>query len=174
MLTDADIQYVNAEFVPLADLCRAAGRDLDETRRLIAARVLPAPPYPGLELMPADYFELPDAATFAATYEGPDPDADLAAYLDGTYFVCLRSATPANVVRKERLVLEVRELLAEPRPSDPSWAAGLRERVDELDELERPFSPDYDRTRFGRPVTRDTLIDEPRRRWPELFAAARL
>ena len=46
MLTDADIAYVEREFVALAVLCAAAGRDLEETRDRIAAHELPAPPYP--------------------------------------------------------------------------------------------------------------------------------
>jgi uncharacterized protein DUF6058 len=172
MLTDRDLDYIRDELVPLADLCRTAGRDLDEVRRLIAGRTLPAPPYPGVEAVPADYFDLPDAASFVAAYDGEDVDEDLAAYLDGTYFVCLRRATPANIVRKGALVDELRALLAESRPDDAAWAGRLRAAVDELDALERPFSPDYDRSRFGRPPTRDELIAAPRRRWPELFAGA--
>lgn len=172
MLTDRDLAYIRDELVPLVDLCRTAGRDLEEVRRLIADRILPAPPYPGVEAVPADYFDLPDAAGFAAAYDGSDPDENLAAYLDGTYFVCLRRATPANVARKGALVDELRGLLAEPHPGNAAWAARLRDAVDELDALERPFSPDYDRTRFGRPPTRDELIAEPRRRWPQLFAGA--
>jgi hypothetical protein len=170
MLTDADIAYVEREFVPLADLCAAAGRDLAETRARIAARELPAPPYPGLEHVPADYFDLPDAEAFVAVYDGPDREDDLAAYLDGTYFVCLRHATTANMIRKEQLVRELRDLIAAPREGDTTWRQALRERVDALDGLERPFSPDYDRVRFERPPTRDELIDAPRRRWPEAFA----
>lgn len=172
MLTDADIAYVEREFVALADLCAAAGRDLDETRARIARRELPAPPYPGLERVPADYFELPDAAAFAAEYGGPDPEDNLAAYLDGTYFVCLRQATPANIERKGQLVDELRELLAAPRDGEDDWGQALRERVDELDGLERPFSPGYDRVRFERPPTRDELIADSKRRWPGLFGAA--
>jgi hypothetical protein len=172
MLTDRDLAYVRDELVPLADLCRAAGRDLDEVRRLVAERALPAPPYPGVEAVPSDYFELPDAAGFAAAYDGASPEEDLAAYLDGTYFVCLRRATPANIVRKGALVEELRELVAAPQPQDGAWCGRLRRAVDELDGLERPFSPDYDRQRFGRPPTRDELIAEPRRRWPHVFATA--
>lgn len=172
MLTDADIAYAEREFVALSELCAAAGRDVEETRARIARRELPAPPYPGVERVPADYFQLPDAAAFAATYDGPDPEENLAAYLDGTYFVCLRRATPANIVRKEQLVGEIRELVAAPRAGDDDWRQAVRLRVDELDGLERPFSPDYDRTRFDRPPTRDELIAEPRRRWPDVFAGA--
>src|SRR5690348_2926916 len=90
MLTDRDLAYIRDELVPLDHLCRTAGRDLEEVRRLIADRILPAPPYPGVEAVPADYFDLPDAAGFAAAYDASDPDENLAAYLDGTYFVCLR------------------------------------------------------------------------------------
>jgi Family of unknown function (DUF6058) len=169
MLTDADIAYVEREFVPLDRLCTAAGRDLAETRARIAARELPAPPYPGLEYVPADYFELPDAAAFVSEYTGRDPEDNLAAYLDGTYFVCLRQPTPEVIVRKGELVDELRELIAEPRESDAAWREALRARVDELDGLERPFSPDYDRVRFERPPTRDELIADPRRRWPQAF-----
>lgn len=169
MLTDRDLDYIRRELVPLADVCRAAGRDVDETRRLIADRTLPAPPYPGVEAVPADYFDLPDAAGFAAAFDGPDVEDELAAYLDGTYFVCLRRATPANVRRKGQLVERLRAALADPLPADAGWAASLRAAVEELDALERPFSPDYDRVRFGRPPTRDELVEAPRRRWPELF-----
>jgi len=172
MLTDADIAYVEREFVPLADVCAAAGHDLGETRARIAARELPSPPYPGLEHVPADYFDLPDAASFVAEYTGADPEDNLAAYLDGTYFVCLRHPTPATIVRKGELVDELRELLAAPREGDAGWRQALRERVEELDGIERPFSPDYDRVRFERPPTRDELIAGPRRRWPTVFAAA--
>lgn len=146
-MTDADHRYVEEQFVPLARLCAAAGRDLEDVRAAIAERRLPAPPYPGLEYVPADYFELPDAEEFERTFDGPDAEEELASYLDGTYFVCLREATVENVARKGFLVGEIRRRLAELRPL-----------VDELDALERPFSPDYDRTRFGRPPTRDELV----------------
>ena len=147
MLSDADLEYVRREFVPLADLCRTNGRDLDEVRAAIAARRLPGFPYPGQEYVPANYFELPDAEEFLRTFDGPDAEAELEAYLDGTYFVCVRNATVENIARKEQLVTEIRRLLNELKPL-----------VDELDALERPFSPDYDRQRFGVPPTRDELI----------------
>jgi hypothetical protein len=40
--------------------------------------------------------------------------------------------------------------------------------VDELDSLERPFSPVYDRVRFGRPPTRDTHICDVRKTFPQI------
>ncbi|HEX5448794.1 MAG TPA: DUF6058 family natural product biosynthesis protein [Gaiellaceae bacterium] len=147
MLSDADIEYVRREFTPLADLCMAQEKDLDEVRAAIAMRRLAGFPYPGMEYVPANYFDLPDADEFRQTFAGPDVDAELDAYLDGTYFVCVREATVENIARKEQLVTEIRRLLAELRPL-----------VDELDALERPFSPDYDRQRFGVPPTRDELI----------------
>jgi len=116
VLTDADRRYVEAQFVPLAALCAAQGRGADEVRRRIAARELPAPPYPGMEYVPANYFELPDADEFARTFDGPDAADELAAYLDGAYFVCLRNATVDNVKRKGFLVEEIRRRLADLRP----------------------------------------------------------
>ena len=163
MLTDADRAYVEEQFVPLEALCASTGRDVHDVRAAIAARRLPAPPYPGLEYVPANYFDLPDADEFRRTFDGPDADAELASYLDGTYFVCVRDATVANIQRKEELVTLVRSLLDVPRPE-------LRAAVDELDALERPFSPDYDRRRFGKPVTRDELIAGTRERYPQLWA----
>jgi hypothetical protein len=164
VLTPADIDYITSEFVPLADTCAAAGRDLAEVRSLIERRELPAPPYPGPEYVPANYFTLPGPDDFADAPEEREP------YLDGTYFVCLRDATVANIVRKGRLVDQIRVLLAEPQAASPRWLAELEAAVDELDLLERPFSPDYDRVRFGRPPTRDELIRDVRTRY---FGAAR-
>ncbi len=162
MLTDADIRYVREQFAPLERVCASAGRDPDEIRRAIADRRLPAPPYvlpDGTEMLPADYFELP------APDEWPAELAeDREAYLDGTYFVCLRRATPENIARKDELVDLLRASLAEPRHDDEEWLRSLRANVDELDALERPFSPDYDRgPRWDVPPTRDELIEEPRR-----------
>jgi hypothetical protein len=172
VLTDADRRYVREQFVPLEELCAEGGHDIGDVRRRIASRELPAAPYPGLEYVPADYFELPGAEEFRRTFHGPDLDAELSSYLDGTYFVCLRNATVDNIVRKEALVTQVRGLLAEPRPAAAGWRARLRAAVDELDLLERPFSPDFDRQRFGQPPTRDELIDGARRRFPQVWDVA--
>lgn len=76
-----------------------------------------------------------------------DAEAEWQSYWAGLYGVCLRSATPENIVRKEMLLQRIDELLS-----------GLRARVDDLDALEREFAPSYDRLRFGRPTTRDTHI----------------
>lgn len=158
MLSDADLEYCREQFVPLASLCD----DVEAVRARIAARELPAPPYPGLELVPADYFSL------AARVDELCPE-DREAFLDGTYFVCLENATPENIARKGALVDSLRALLAAPEPHDERWCARLRAEVEELDVLERPFSPHYDRERFDRPPTRDELIAEPRRRFARVF-----
>jgi hypothetical protein len=163
MLSDADRAYVREQFVPLSDACAAAGCDVDTVRAEIAARRRAAPPYPGMEYVPANYLDLPDADGFRRAFDGPDPEAELESYLDGAYFVCVRDATVANIKRKEALVARIRELRDRPGPS-------LRTAVDELDALERPFSPDYDRRRFGASLTRDDLIAGVRARHPQLWA----
>jgi uncharacterized protein DUF6058 len=165
VLSSADLQYISEQFVPLAELTS----DIEEVRGRIAMGELPAFPYPGHEFVPLDYFKLPLGAAFAKRYEGDGLAGHLDGLMRGVYFVCLRDATPENIVRKEQLVTSVRALLAEPAPGDSVWCDALRAQVDELDELERPFSPDYDRRRFGRPPTRDELIAAPRRLYPAAF-----
>jgi hypothetical protein len=164
-LTPADLRYLDEQFVPVAELTG----DVEEVRSRIAGGELPAFPYPGHELVPADYFDLPLGAAFAGRYDGDDLAGDLEGLMSGIYFVCLREATPENIVRKELLVVSLRALLAEPDPVDAVWCETVRAQVGELDELERPFSPDYDRQRFGRPPTRDELITAPQRLFPSLF-----
>jgi hypothetical protein len=83
--------------------------------------------------------------------------------------MCLRSATPEAIARKEGLVEELEALLGDPRPGDATWRAALRSAVDALDALERPFAP-LDEHRFGARPTRHRLIDDPRARWPWLAA----
>jgi Family of unknown function (DUF6058) len=83
--------------------------------------------------------------------------------------MCLRSATPEAIARKEVLVDELEGLLADPRPRDGAWREALRGAVDALDALERPFAP-LDEHRFGTRPTRHRLIDDPRTRWPWLVA----
>ena len=154
--------------------------------QLIRARRLPAPSYvlpDGTGMVPADYFALVDEAggverlrgEFERRYReagGPpgELDADWDGYIDGIYAVCLRSVSPESIVRKEQLVLSVGLLLEQPQPDDAPWQERLAREVEELDALEREFSPDYDRRRFGRPPTRDALIVAARERYPNLFA----
>ena len=76
-------------------------------------------------------------------------------------------ATPENIARKGRLVDAIEGLTADPRPDDADWRAALRDAVDALDELERPFAP-LDEHRLGARPTRRRLVDDPRARWPWL------
>ena len=173
MLTVDDLRYVRSEFVPLGELCAVRHRDFEDVRARIEQGQLPAPAYvlpDGTPMVPADYFDLPVGDAFVRRYRGDELEDDLAAFMDGTYLVCLRRATPENIVRKGELVEELRGLLADPRPRQPAWRSRLRQAADELDDLERPFSPHYDRERFGRPPTRDELIEAPRRLYPEIWS----
>ena len=190
VLTDADIAYVRANFVPLDRLAGERGASLADVRALVQAEGLPRPSYvleDGTEMVPADYFALADEAggvanlreafatryTRAAAAETAPLDAaeeEWRAYLSGEYGVCLRHVTPETIVRKSVLMHEIEGLLAEPRPADERWQAALRRGVEELDELERPFAPHYDRARFGGPSSRDRLITAVREAYPAVFA----
>jgi len=154
VLTERDIAYVRDQFVRLEDL-----GDADELRARIDRGELPRPAYvlpDGSEWVPRDYLPGFERAELERRYlEACRP---WEAYLDGAYQVCLRRVTPEAIARKDELVAELALELLEPRPADPEWRARVRDAVDELDALERPFSPDYDRTRFGRPPTRDLLV----------------
>jgi hypothetical protein len=187
-LTQADIAYVCANFRPLDDVCREHGESPEQVRELIRARRLPAPSYvlpDGTEMVPADYFALMDEAGGADRLRddfdrrhrraGGDPaelDEDWDGYIDGIYAICLRSVSPETIVRKTELVDAIGALLEQPAQDDAEWRSRLRRQVDELDALERDFSPDYDRHQFGRPPTRDLLINAARERYPDVFAAA--
>jgi len=171
-LTDADAAYICANYVPLEEAVRGA----------IDRGLLPQPSYvldDGTEMVPADYFGLllePNVpARFAERYlaaggRQEELDDDWAGYIDGVYGVCLRVVTPETIVRKGILVESLTHLLDDPKPGEPDWRASLRAQVEELDSLEREFSPDYDRVRFGRPPTRDLLITAARERFPELVS----
>lgn len=190
MLTPADVAYIRGNFRPLDELCEDRAESPAEVRALIAAGRLPQPTYvldDSTEMFPPDYFTLVDDAggvdalrseferRFAAAarrYGGLEHDGELADewafYLSGEYGACLRRLTPEEMVRKDRLVKQVDALLADPRPDDEDWARELRERVEELDGVEREFAP-FDRIRFGGPVSRDRLITGARERYPDVF-----
>jgi hypothetical protein len=135
----------------------------------------------------ADYFRLLDEAGgperprshFSERYlvAGGSPEeleSEWNGYVSGTYGVCLREVVPEKIVRKSALVDSLTDLLGAERPDDEAWRRELRRQVDELDELERAFSPDYDRgDRFDQPPSRDRLIVYARERYPELFAPVR-
>jgi uncharacterized protein DUF6058 len=175
-MTPEDDAYVDEWFAPL----EAVATDVDEARRLMLANRLPLPGYlrsDGTQMVPRDLLALTERAGgaellpawFASRFDDPkDAVESWDSYLAG-HWVCLRSVTPENMRRKEALVSAIGDLLAEPQPASREWLTCLHAAVDELDELEPPFAP-YDRLRFGGPVSRDRLIDEPRRRWPVRLA----
>jgi hypothetical protein len=183
-LAAADQEYIRSNFVPLDEL---AGDRAAAVRVLVASRRYPQPAYvldDGTEMVAADYLEPLDAAggdpgevrtTFLARYAsagGDEPHAEVwSDWLTGLYAVCLNTATPEAIARKGALVDGIDRLIAERRPRDPQWRTALREAVDELDGLERPFAP-LDALRLGKPPTRQRLIDWPRERWPWLEKAA--
>jgi len=178
--TEADLAYLAANYLTLEELCEGRPESPEEVRALIAGRTLPEPSYTlpdGTGMFPADYFRLVDEAGgvdglrdhFAARHgasNGSDLDQDWQMYLDGIWGICLRDVTPETIVRKNTLVTSLCELLVLARPRDPEWRKQLQEQVDELDELEREFSPDYDRSdQVDRPPTRDLIIAAARERY---------
>jgi hypothetical protein len=180
-MLEADVAYVRANYLTLDDVCAGRAETPDDVRRLIAKNKLPKPSYVlpnGAEMVPADYFALADAGReeFARRFldAGGEPtavDQEWQYYLSGDYGVCLKEQTPENIARKEQLVKLIDGLLAAPRPADSDWREQLRSSVNELDAIERPFAPHYDRARWG-PSSRDRCIAGARERFPDVFAAA--
>jgi hypothetical protein len=188
--TDADLAYFREHFATLQEICAGRAETPDDVRRLIAERKLPRPSYvldDGTELVPRDYFALADAAggvervrdeyerryREAIAANALELDADLLErrwddYLDGISGICMRDVTPATIVRKRVLIDEIERLVAEPAPHDATWRERLHEAVDELDAIEKPFAPDFDRN--GRFVpTRDTYIRDVRERFADVW-----
>ena len=193
-LTDADIAYIRANYATLPELCSDRPETPEQVEGLIAQGVMPRPTYvleDGTGFFPRDYFRLADEAGgpdsvrtefvarwLAARQAVQATDAleqDWEFYLEGTWGVCLRDVAPETIVRKNDLVSSLCELLLLARPKSPDWREALRTQVDELDVLEREFSPDYDRgDAQERPPTRDLLIAAARERYPDVFAEAGL
>jgi Family of unknown function (DUF6058) len=188
--TAADIDYIRANYLTLDELCADRPESPVGIEALIDARRLPRPSYvldDGTAMVPADYFRLVDEAGgvdalrghFAARHReatraqraaADELERDWEDYLDGAYGICLRVVTPEGIVRKGALVSSLSELLMLPRPRNAEWRRALREQVDELDALEREFSPDYDRSdEHERPPTRDLLIEAARARYPDVL-----
>jgi uncharacterized protein DUF6058 len=180
-MTEADVAYIQANYLSLEQACAGRAETPDDVRRLIADNKLPKPSYvlpDGTEMVPDDYFALADAGReeFARRFvdaggEATAVDEEWQYYLSGDYGVCLKEQTPENIARKEQLVNLIDRLLDAPRPADPDWREQLRRSVDELDMIERPFAPNYDRARWG-PSSRDRCITGARERFPDVFAAA--
>jgi hypothetical protein len=188
--SEADLAYFGENFRTLAQVCAGRAETPDQVRRLISERKLPRPSYvldDGTELVPPDYFALLDAAgsvewvrdeyerryKTAIAANGLEFDSELLerrweSYLDGVSGICMRDVTPEAIVRKRVLIDEIESLVAEPEPGDPAWNQRLRDAVDELDLIEKPFAPDYDRN--GRFVpTRDTYIGDIQRRYAQAW-----
>jgi hypothetical protein len=183
MFTQADLDYLAANYLTLEELCTGRDESPEGVRARIEERRLPQPSYilpDGTGMFPADYFRLVDEAGavdrlrehFSARHDGGrDLDRDWEMYLDGTWGICLRDVTPETIVRKNALVSSLCELLVLARPGEDDWKLALREQVEELDNLEREFSPDYDRSdEMDRLPTRDLIINAARERYPEVFA----
>jgi hypothetical protein len=202
LLTDADVAYIEANYSTLDAVCRDRSDEPAEIRDVIDAGGLPRASYvlrDGTEMFPPDYFALADAAggpeRLAAHFEEryvaavgdiehryPSglPDGWLSglettwrSYLAGIYGVCLREVTPENMVRKDAAVAVLEEVLGTPRPTDPAWVRRLRRATIDLDRLEREFAPDYDRTAFEMPPSRDRLVARARELYPQVFARIR-
>lgn len=191
-LTDADVDYVRDNYATLPELCADRPESPEQVEGLIEQGLLPRPSYvleDGTGFFPRDYFRLVDeaggpkglraafASRFRVAKESGQADDELdqawSTYLEGVWGVCLRDVTPETIVRKSALVTSLCELLMLARPTSREWRDDLRAQVDELDALEREFSPDYDRgDQQERLPTRDLLITAARERYPELLSEA--
>jgi hypothetical protein len=172
-MTQDDDAYVDKYYVRLEEV----SENPDELREHMLAGRLPLPSYlksDGTEMVPAGLLALVEKAGGIGELPGwfagqgwPNPQVAAEKwqfYLDGQY-VCLTSVSPATIQLKTALVAGIDVALRDPRPESAEWLAGLHALVDELDALEPPFA-DYDRLRFGGPVSRDRYIDGVRREFP--------
>src|SRR5438874_1753219 len=163
-MTSEDDVYATEWYLPLEVLADTAGMQASELRRLMLADRLPLPSYirsDGTQMVARDLLELPRRAGgydqlpewFGQQFgSGSDAVREWDGYLRGHY-VCLRQVLPETIQRKEELVKEIRAAMAKPDPQSEDWLESLHDLVDELDELEPPFTG-YDRLRFGGPVSR--------------------
>jgi hypothetical protein len=183
-LTPAEVAYVRASYVPV-DGSRHVRAWMDAGLVPQASYVLPD----GSEMVPADHLALVAEAgnaervpaRFAERYRlaaeaagvADELDDDWPAYLEGTYGICLRVVTPEAIVEKARLVQAIEALLTAPDPASQAWRSALNAHVEALDRQLRPF-PDFEHVRFGRPTSRQRLIEYPHARYPEAFAPTAL
>jgi len=187
VLEDEDLRYVCESYLRLEDLARREGIDLAQLREWIESGRLPRPAYllpDGTPMFPTDHLALVRSAggidalpehfarrtELAAKLVGFEPstrEADWEDYLSGEYGICLRQVSPETLVLKEALVERIERRLEEPRPEDSRWRNALAFEVEGLEALLRPFTR-ADHVRFGRPPSRERLVDGPRRRWPWL------
>src|ERR687883_317712 len=123
--TEADLEYLHANYVTLDQICAGRSESPEEVRALIADERLPKPSYvldDGTELFPADYLRLVDEvggpADLRARFQerlvaagGDDVEAEWEGYLSGIYGVCLCEVTPETIARKTKLVSSISELV---------------------------------------------------------------
>ncbi len=175
-----DIAYVRRHFAVLQDLCAAHGRDAVAVAAHMDAGRIPAAAYVlngGERYVPPDYFDcifskddfierfMRESGRLGVAASREAASEEWLGHLSGVYFVCLIHATPENIARKGALLARIDALIAHPQDDSDVWRHVLQEAVNQLDALERPFSPVYDRTRFGRRPTRDTYITDVRHRF---------
>jgi len=175
-MTPEDDVYVSEWYVELEALAEMAGIPAFELRRLMLADRLPLPSYirsDGAQMVARDLLELPRRAGgyehlpewFGRQFpSGSDAIREWDGYLRGHY-VCLRDVLPETIQRKDYLVKAITAALGNPEADNDDWLQSLHRLVDELDELEPPFTA-YDRLRFRGPVSRDTCINAVRARFP--------
>ena len=170
-MSPEDDSYVRAHFVEVPDP--------GTTLQRMADGELPLPSYllsDGTPMVPGDYLEPVEwaggperlRAWFLDHWPGEAQDtaeAEWAAYLTGRH-VCLRSVTPLTIRRRNALVEQVRAAVAvlEGDPRDATARGSLGEATSQLEDLELPMTG-YDRLRFGGPLSRETWIDIPRKRF---------
>ena len=175
-MTAEDDAYASEWYVELEALAETASIPASELRCLMLANRLPLPSYirsDGTQMVARDLLELPRRAGgyeklpewFGQQFEsGRDAIREWDGYLRGHY-VCLRDVLPETIQRKEQLVKAITTAVTDPEPENDEWLESLHRLVDELDELEPPFTA-YDRLRFGGPISRDTCINAVRARFP--------
>jgi hypothetical protein len=185
--SSSDLAYLSREYRTLEQLCSGRDETPGHVRELIAAGLLPEATYvlpDGVELYPPDYFALVDDAGgvdvlsehfrsryAAASKDLPDDvNETWQGYLSGQFGICLWSVTPEAMAEKTRLMNAIEALIAAPEDASELWRTTLREKVERLDALERPFT-DYDRRRWG-DTSRDRCITRVRQSFPAVFDAA--
>jgi Family of unknown function (DUF6058) len=180
-----DVLYVESAYLPLEEIARREGLPTGLLSDWVTSGRIPRPAYvlpDGRPMFPPDLLSLVSAAGGVAQLADhfsrrletarrllgePETGAgaqDWEDYLSGEYGVCLRQVTPETVVLKETLVQRIEGQLADPRPEEPEWRRMLAARIDGLDALLRPFAR-VDPARFGRPTSRERLVEAPRQRW---------
>jgi hypothetical protein len=180
-----DLVYITTGYRTMSELCDGRAHTPAQVGRLVADGRLPEATYvlpSGERRCPPDYFALADefgvdglADGFRTRYlaaggTADEADEDWQGYLSGQFGVCLRTVTPESMVGKNRLIARIEELSVAPAPDDDAWCGALREAVDALDALLRPYT-DFDRERWG-DTGRDRHVTRVRARWPAVLGGA--